>query len=711
MTIARMATLCVVMLAAGAAAGQTGPQLLTVFPPGTQAGGTVEATFTGSGFDGDEKLLFSDKGFRSERIGESSPDPKKAKGPRQSSVRFKITAPNGFSGPTDVRVVSKSGLSNPRTFMIGDRTEAAESEPNSDIGQAHKIALETTVNGVISSPTDVDYVRFPAKAGQNIVVHCLTSSVDSRLSADILVSTADGKPLAVNRAYRGGDAVLDFKAPADGDYLVRVAQFAYTTGGSDHFYRLTVTTGPWVDAVFPPLDTERNGAPRLIGRNLGATTVPGGSLLPGDRTGKLQTGRAVPPSAAMIDATDAFRQGDGHLRIMARNPVILDTGSNTTAEKALDVKVPCDIAGRIATKGERRYYSFGAKKGEVWTLEVFADRIGSPIDAYFILSDAKGKAIVEMDDGPAPLSPNQFYTRSDDPDRYRFVVPADGTYRVMVSSRDAGIQFGDREQFVLRIAKENPDFRLAVMPITPHIPDAGSVAKGGAVLFAVFVFRLDGFSDAIALEAKNLPPGVTCPPQSIPAGQSRGTLVLLADTRAKDWDGFITVTGSAGKLERTARPFSVTWPIPGVQANQAPPNVPTITRLDRGPGLALAVRGAAPFSLTPLEKELKTTPGGKLEVTLRVKRDAAFKDSIAVFSAVPGFGPRQQGNQPPKSIATLTSDKQEAKVTIEVAGNLAPGVYSLVLNGQSGAPQPKGPNAQPHPAFPTVPITVVVGRK
>ena len=85
-----------------------------------------------------------------------------------------------------------------------------------------KIELNTTVNGVISTPTDVDFVSFKAKAGQNVVVYCLTTSIDSRMTADLMVSGPDGKQLASNRGYRGGDAVLDFKAPVDGEYLVQV---------------------------------------------------------------------------------------------------------------------------------------------------------------------------------------------------------------------------------------------------------------------------------------------------------------------------------------------------------------------------------------------------------------------------------------------------------------------------------------------------------
>ena len=677
-----LATLTV-LLAAGSATAQPGPQLLTVFPPGAKAGDTVEVTFAGVGFDGDEKLLFSAKGFKAEPVGKATVDPKAPKGQPAAAVKFKVTAPKDATGTFDVRVVGKNGLSNPRAFVVGTMTDVNETEPNNDVGQAQKVELETTVNGVISAPTDVDFVSFKAKGGQNVVVYCLTTSIDSKLQADLMVSGPDGKQLASNRGYRGGDAVLDFLAPKDGDYVVRLSQFAYTTGGVDHFYRLTVTSKPWVHAVFPP--------------------VAGPKAAP-------MSNWSVAPTAAMIDVHEPTSAG-GNPLLAGANALVFDNEKNNTADAAQSVTVPCDVAGRIAKKSERHWYTFAAKKGEVWTLEVFAERIGSPVDAYFILTDDKGKVITEQDDGPDTLSPNQFYTKGDDPARYKFAVPADGTYKVMVSTREAAAQFGVRDQYVLRIAKENPDFRLAVMPLTPHLPDAGTLAKGGAAVFAVFVFRFDGFTDAIELSATNLPKGVTCPKQVIGTGQTRGTLVLVADKDAADWDGFVSILATAGGLKHTARPFTVTWPIVGLQANQPPPNSPMITRMDRGDGMALAVRGDAPFALTPTETELTAKAGGKVEVTLKVTRNGAFKDAIQLFSATPNIGPRPQGNQPTPPVGTAQPGGTELKVSIDIPANLPAGVHTLVLRGQTAAPPPKGGNNAPQRAVPTyavVPITVTV---
>ena len=62
----------------------------------------------------------------------------------------------------------------------------------------------------LATPTDVDYVAVRAKAGQNVVVYCLTTSIDSRMQAELTVIGPEGRAVASNRGYSGGDAVLDF---------------------------------------------------------------------------------------------------------------------------------------------------------------------------------------------------------------------------------------------------------------------------------------------------------------------------------------------------------------------------------------------------------------------------------------------------------------------------------------------------------------------
>jgi hypothetical protein len=706
----------VLLLAAAVASADPGPTLVTVFPLGVKAGETVEVVVTGTGFDGEEKLLFSNDKLKAELLPGSATPPPKNPQPGQrnaTTAKFKVTAPaDSVTSIGDVRLVCKGGLTNPRAFVVGSLPEVVEKEPNNDVAEAQSIAVNSTVNGTIAANTDVDYYLVKAQAKQSLVVSCLTTTLDSRMQADLMVIAPEGKTIAANRGYRDGDAVLEFQAATDGDYLIRVSQFAYTTGGPDHFYRLTVSTGPWFDAVFPPVDEPGDGGWKAFGKNLAQGQIPKSAA------SHFIAVRPIAPTAGMIDAIDPFQLGDGHPLLRAQKMVVRDNGKNQTPDAAQPVTVPCDVAGQIEKKGARHWYTFDAKKGDVWTLEVFADRLGSPVDAYFVLTDEKGKVIVEQDDGPDTLSPNQFYTKSDDPGRYRFSVPADGKYRVMVSTREAAAQFGPRDQYVLRIAPEQPGFRLAVMPAGTHYLDAGTVAKGGSVLFNIYAWRFDGFDGPITLTTDNLPKGLTCSPQILGANQSRGVLVLTAADDAADWAGFITVRGSATaegkKLTEAARPFSIIWPIPGVPAGQPAPNTPMLARLDRGPGLALAIRGDAPFLLTTAESgPIKAAPGGKIELTVKVKRDAKFKDAVQIYSATPGFGPRQQGGQPPAPVGTIAADKSEVKVTLDVGQNTLSGQHTLVLRGVPGAAAPKGGNQNQRVpvSFPTSPITIEVEGK
>src|SRR5262245_34095417 len=109
----RLLAWAALVASAGFAAGQTGPTLLTVFPPGAKAVETVEVVVSGTGLDGDETLLFSTKGIKAERVGTvAATEPKakqpapKAAGPPTTAVKFKVTANAATPGVFDVRVVS-----------------------------------------------------------------------------------------------------------------------------------------------------------------------------------------------------------------------------------------------------------------------------------------------------------------------------------------------------------------------------------------------------------------------------------------------------------------------------------------------------------------------------------------------------------------------------------------------------------------------------
>src|SRR5262249_39783486 len=162
---------------------------------------------------------------------------KPAPKPPPAETTFKITIPADTPpGIHDVRLVNKWGISNPRAFVVGDLAETVEKEPNNDVEKANRVEMNTTVNGAISAPTDVDYFVFSGKKGQRVIISCLASSIDSRLQAAMQLFDGE-RELGFNRNYHGTDALIDSTLPHDGDFVVRVFSFTYTAGTAEHFYR------------------------------------------------------------------------------------------------------------------------------------------------------------------------------------------------------------------------------------------------------------------------------------------------------------------------------------------------------------------------------------------------------------------------------------------------------------------------------------------
>src|SRR5262249_43695930 len=200
-----------------AQAQQQGPQfptarLANVMPPGGKAGSSFEVTVTGPDLDDAKELLFSHPGIKAERLPDTGkPEPPKnpPNQPAPVSARFKVTIPpDAPHGVHDVRVVGKWGLTNPRAFAVGGLDEVTEKEPNNDVPQAEKVALNTTISGTISANTDVDYFTFAGQKGQRVLLHCAAFGIDSRASPLVQLIGPGDHELASARRAQEDDPVI-----------------------------------------------------------------------------------------------------------------------------------------------------------------------------------------------------------------------------------------------------------------------------------------------------------------------------------------------------------------------------------------------------------------------------------------------------------------------------------------------------------------------
>ncbi len=690
------------------------PRLATLSPAGVRAGDAVAITVTGSDLDDATALYASHPGIKAERLPDPPP-PKGKKGKQKplppAPLRFKVTvAPDTPRGMHDVRVVGKWGISNPRVFVVGDRAELVEQEPNSDVPQAQRIDLGAAVHGAINPKVDVDYYVFAGKKGQRVVVHCAAASIDSTLTPQLQLFDAADRQLAENRQYRGRDALLDAVLPEDGDYCVRVCEFAYVNGGPQYFYRLSVSTGPWLDAAYPPaVEPGKLARITLYGRNLPGgqpdATAPRdlGVSAPLERLavqvtppavapeGRLDFRGSLLPRGASLDGFAYRLDGPGGasnpvLLTYADAPLVLDNEANDAPAKAQELTLPCCLCGRIERTRDRDYYAFTAKKGDVYVLEGYADRLRVPMDLVLTVKRADNDQVLgEFADNPdIPTTVGKFYTHTDDP-RARFVAPADGRYVLVVRSRTGDFRAGPRYVYRVSIRKERPDFRLVVVGNNDTAAGGCTVRQGGSQDLEIICFRRDGFAGEVLLTAEGLPSGVTCPPQVLGPKAGQTVLVVTAAANAPDWAGEIRVKGTARigkeKVVREARAGCLVWPTPQQ-------NVPAISRLARS--LCLAVRAKGPYSLTVPVKELAVPVGGAVELKLGVTRHwPDFKVPVQLDRAA---APTLTNGKPiPVPRVTAAANQSGATVKFNVPSNTEPGVCNLVFRGTAKFPFARNP--------------------
>jgi hypothetical protein len=703
------------------------PRLTALAPNGAKAGTTLEVVFQGTDIINPDALVFSHPGIKGTPIIPPPPmvDPKKpaAKPPAPTPItKFTVSiAADVPPGHYDARVLSKMGISNPRVFVVSNQTEFVEKEPNNDIDVPQKIELDSSVSGVISAANDVDYYTFAGKKGQRVLIVCRAPSLDSKLNPEVrLYRLVDKRSLLVSeaRALPFQDGLLDVTLPESDDYFIRLVHFTNTAGGPDYFYRLSVTTGPWIDVVHPAVvEPGKSAQITLYGRNLPGGKVEPTAVLAGRPLEKLTVTVNAPADPTKLEYLERTqpRQGalDGFeyqlktpvglsnpkLLTFGQAPVVLEKEGNDSAESAQEVKTPCEIAGLIDKPLDRDWYAFEAKKGDVLMIELFSQRLDYPTDTTLTLKNLATKQEFPIQDDTADtVSAKGFYTASQDPQPFRFVVPTDGKYHLMVTSH-----YSDFSSYRLRIAPENPDFRLIVMPTEDYRPDTVTVGQGGQQFFIVMPVRRDGFKGPIELKMEGQPAGVIVPsPQILSFPMSFTYFVVQAGDNAPDnFNGPIKVTGTAlinGKpVTREARSATITWP------TTPQSNVATVTRLDRQ--AYLAIRNKAPGKLVASPDKHIVQMGEKVTLNLKLTRiSPEFKANFTVTSS-PGELP--QGMQYPA--VTFSPGKDEQPVTITTQPTVPlPGTYNLVFRG-AGSITPPYENAKAvNTILPSNPVQIIV---
>ncbi len=447
------------------------PNVTAVFPAGCQVGQSVEVTAQGA--IGDKPQVWvSREGLKIEFP--------------EAGNKFKVTATEAATpGLYWIRLFNAEGASPLRPFVIGTLAEVIEKEPNNSAKEAQKLdSSQVVVNGVLDKAGDVDTFTVSLKAGQTLVASMMAKgTLGSPMDGVLQVLGPRGFVMEHNDDDHGFDPQIAFTAPADGDYGVRVFAFPETAnssiafaGAANFIYRLTLTTGPFVDHALPMSVTKNQETKlRLSGWNLPA---------------ELLEFPIAPTSAASIELRHPLL-GNTLTLPVEEEPSVAEIGSTDAAALPQEIALPSSITGVIGKPSEVDVFRIKLTAKQPIVFQTDAHTVGSPLDPVLRILKADGSQLQEVDDG----SKGDF-----DPDA-NFTAPADGEYRVAITDR-FGLG-GPRFFYRITAVPSRPDFELRV------VGDVFTLTTDKPLEIPITVERQRGFAQEIEISAVGLPEKVT----------------------------------------------------------------------------------------------------------------------------------------------------------------------------------------------------------
>jgi hypothetical protein len=499
------------------------PRLLTTTPMGGQAGTQFVVSIGGEHLDEVDELLFSQPGIVAVPHRDADGQPVE----NQFDVSIAEDCPAGIH---EARVMSRLGISSSRVFSVGSLPEVTRQQANTSLAKAMPLSINTICNAATTRQA-VDYYSFDALRGQRFVIDCAARGIDSKLKPVLILADAAGNDLQAER--RGG--ALDFSAPQDGTWIVKVHDLTYN-GGAPYFYRLAIQQ-----------TAENTKIARL-------------------------------PATARVSSF-SWPPAQYH-----PETVIAEAEPNHDTPQS--ITLPCDINGAFYPAADVDVFEFEARRGEEWWVEVASERLGRPTDPAIVVQHVGPEGtltdVAELHDIASPIKVSSNGYSYDGPPYHagstdiigRITIQQDGTHRLRITDLFGGTRSDPANIYYLVIRKPQPDFAIVGWALHMQLRngDRNALSKpialrgGSTMAFEVVTVRRDGFTGPIELSMENLPEGVTARGLTIPAGATRGMILLTA---AEDAPRGLSIARFFGTAEidgtsvtREGRFASMAWPVP-----------------------------------------------------------------------------------------------------------------------------------------------------
>ena len=638
--------LCYMFLSLGAGSmivDAATPTLRGILPRGGQKGSSLEVTITGTYLSDSEEIFFHTPGITAEKI---IPDTD-----QRIKAVLKIS-PEAPFGQHEMRIRTASGLSTMKTFWVGPFPNVKEMEPNSEFDKAQKVALNSTINGVVTNE-DVDYYEIEAKKGQQISAEVEAIRLSGALF-DPYVAILDSRRFELAACDDSSlllqDSVASVIASEDGIYRIEIRDSSYR-GANNFYYRLHVGTFPRPLIAFP--------AGGKAGEKLEVTLMgdPGGSIR---KTLQLPP-QANPDFGHFPDNNGTYAPSPNKIRVTDYASILeVEPNNNPKQATATELVLPLAFDGIIEKDGDIDYFRFKAKKGQKFNLRAHARSISSPLDPVLAVREVSGKSLKGNDD--ANNGPDSLIT---------FTFPNDGEY--IISIHDHLRKGGP--QHVYRIEAE--DFAPDVVASIPYFRQRDSqsrqmmpVPRGNRVATIMNVTRRN-FGGELEFMAMHLPSGIRMHAPKVASNLTQVPIVFEAEENAPLASSLVDLrvrhVGSEGKkIEGGFRQK--------LDLVYGPPNNRTYyeSSLDR---LAVATTQKVPYSIALVKPATPIMQSGSMALKVTAVRDANFTEPINVklLTRPPGIGA--------SSSVTIPEGKNSVNYPITANGGAAVGTWQIAMLG------------------------------
>lgn len=631
------------------------PKITSVSPEWIQRGASIDLTIVGENLSAVSGFIFNgDPGLSATNIPAASTvaapavsiesasglitrtEPAMAKDDKRLVVKL-TAATNAVLGAREFRVLAPGGVSSPLALNVGHLPEISETGPNNTLEQAQMITFPASLSGTISAAAQVDYFKFKATKGQDLIFDVDAFRRGSPLDSTLAVLDSAGKELMRNEDADGFDSLIAFQAPNDGDYILQIRDFRFQGSGA-HKYRINAGPLPYLESIFP-LGGQRGKQVEvaLSGRNLEGTTRMVFNIAPTAPLGRQEIRANTPKGVSnpvLFDVQDT--------------PDFIEAEPNDTVEKPNAITLPVVVNGKVGAAKDVDRFKFKSDSDQKLVCQVVATRFGSPLDALLSLEDAKGAVLQQNDDSTGADARIEFDARKDT--------------EYVVGIRDLTGSGGER--FAYRLIIKKPAAAEATFTVR-FSPEAVRINRGGISKIRCEVTKT-GFDAPVRLAFQDLPAGVYGDPLVLMGTPASGMMLVTATASAPLGTFPLKIIGTASIGGK-----SVTRTAEGLLADK-PVKESFITVLD-----------AVPFTVDLVTLSADVEQNRSRTIDVYVQRREGFTAPIKLTAEGYSAGKDPITKSFDVTEATVNAAETVGKVKLKAKQDSEIGTRTIVIRGEA----------------------------